>query len=87
MTIDKLLLVFWSVLLAWLSLAFLGTTHILSHILPSEWLNQRAVDILFVGVSLIFAALLFKLVHRPLTRKWRLLAAIPLCLFALFWIL
>ncbi|EJF81635.1 Uncharacterised protein [Candidatus Bartonella washoeensis] len=83
MIVDRLLLILWAVMLAFLCVSWLGTTHILSQIFPITYIGN-IVDILFLFLSALFAGVLWWIVPQPMPLKIKLAAFLPPVLVLLF---
>lgn len=76
MIYDRLLILIWSVLLAFFAVFWLGTTHILSRIFGVVDLKQAA-DILFFVFCGLFALGFYAILPRPLSLKLKMAASLP----------
>lgn len=85
MTIDRILLTLWAVMLAFFCVSWLGTTHILSQIFPIIYISNIA-DILFFVLSALFAGILWWRVPQPMSLKMRIAAFLPLVFVLFFFI-
>ncbi|WP_332066116.1 hypothetical protein [Bartonella sp. CB189] len=73
MIVDRILLISWSVMLAFFCVLLLGETHILSRFFSVTYISSIA-DILFFFLSTLFAALLWLSIPQPMSLKMRLTA-------------
>ncbi|WP_455474531.1 hypothetical protein [Bartonella sp. B30(2025)] len=76
MIIDRILLILWAVMLAFLCVSWLGTTHILSGMFSVAYITN-IVDILFFFLSAFFAGILWLTMPQPLSLKIKLAAFLP----------
>ncbi|WP_246588311.1 hypothetical protein [Bartonella raoultii] len=76
MIIDRILLIIWAVMLAFVCVSWLGTTHILSRIFPIDSISNIA-DILFFFLSTVFAGVLWWSIPQPIPLKIKLAAFLP----------
>ncbi|EJF85664.1 hypothetical protein [Candidatus Bartonella washoeensis] len=85
MIVDRLLLILWAVMLAFLCVSWLGTTHILSRIFPITYIGN-IVDMLFLFLSALFAGILWWRVPQPMPLKIKLAAFLPPAFILFFFI-
>ncbi|WP_429136325.1 hypothetical protein [Bartonella heixiaziensis] len=85
MIVDRLLLILWAVMLAFLCVSWLGTTHILSRIFPITYIGNIA-DMLFLFLSALFAGILWWNIPQPISLKTKLVAFLPPVLVLVFFI-
>ncbi|WP_455479790.1 hypothetical protein V4B17_01695 [Bartonella sp. B23] len=83
MIIDRILLVLWAVMLAFFCVSWLGTTNILSKVLPIVCVGDTA-DVLFFFLSALFAGILWWSVPQPVSWKMKMAAFLPPAFFLLF---
>ncbi|AFR26187.1 hypothetical protein [Bartonella quintana] len=76
MVVDRILLILWAVMLAFFCVSWLGTTHILSRMVPTSYIDN-IVDILFFFLSALFAGILWLSVPQPMSLKMKLAAFMP----------
>ncbi|MCZ2203781.1 hypothetical protein [Bartonella sp. A05] len=86
MMIDRILLLIWAVMLSFLCVAWLGTTHILSQIFPVIYISNVA-DVLFFFLCAFFSGILWWKVPRPMPLKMKLVAFLPPAFILLFFMI
>ncbi|WP_345113947.1 hypothetical protein [Bartonella jaculi] len=85
MIVDRFLLILWAVMLSFLCVSWLGTTHVLSQMFPISYIGNIA-DILFLFLSALFAGILWWNVPQPMSLKMKLVAFLPPALVLFFFI-
>ncbi|WP_336279050.1 hypothetical protein [Bartonella sp. CB175] len=83
--IDRILLISWAVILAFLCVSWLGTTHILSQIFSVAYISNIA-DTLFFVLSALFSGILWWSVPQPMSLKMKLAAFLPPAFILFFFI-
>lgn len=83
--IDRVLLILWAVMLAFLCVSWLGTTHILSRIFSATYIGDIA-DILFFFLCALFTGILWWGIPQPMPLKMKLAASLPPLLVLLFFV-
>ncbi|MBB4076101.1 hypothetical protein GGR08_000389 [Bartonella fuyuanensis] len=86
MMIDRILLVLWAVMLAFLCVSWLGTTHILSRVFSIAYMSD-VVDFLFFFLSVLFAGILWWKIPHPMPLKMKLAAFLLPVLISFFFII